>query len=159
MCRRSPACWGPASASRSFRSQAGAAHGAARRGRLSLLLAAAQAVIDYLVAPSGGALPAGGKGQEFQNPMRKDFNLLGTHNALHQRKSGMLDLYSGNQKQGNQKQGMAPPHDVAAVHAVPASCSVRAQTIGQDRSGLWRQKERGAAQGWPLFRSKSSVLM
>ena len=93
------------------------------------MLAAAQAVIDYLVAPSGGALPAGGKGQEFQNPMRKDFNLLGAHNALHQRKSGMLDLYSGNQKQGNQKQGMIPPHGVAAAHGVLTSCWAHAKTL------------------------------
>ena len=111
---RNPACQKPASASWSFRSQAGAAHSAARTDRLRRLLAALQAVIDYLVAPSGGALPAGGKGQEFQNPMRKDFNLLGAHNALHQRKSGMLDLYSGNQKQGNQKQGMVHCHFATA---------------------------------------------
>ena len=75
------------------------------------MLASVQAVIDYLVAPSGGALPAGGKGQEFQNPMRKDFNLLGGHNTLHQRKTGMLDLYSGNQKQGK-----VPPHDIFVIY-------------------------------------------
>lgn len=110
------------------------------------MLAAAQAVIDYLVAPSGGALPAGGKGQEFQNPMRKDFNLLGAHNALHQRKSGMLDLYSGNQKQGNQKQGRVPPHDVAAVHGVPTSCIAHDQKLdcgGPQKNALTGQQ--GAA--------------
>lgn len=53
-----------------------------------------QAVIDYLMAPSGGAMPAGGKVQEFQNPLRKDFHLLGA-GSNNTRKGGMLDLYGG----------------------------------------------------------------
>ena len=54
-----------------------------------------QAVIDYLVQPSGRALPAGGKVQEFQNPMHPGgFNLLGA-GSTSQRKSGMPNLYAG----------------------------------------------------------------
>jgi len=53
-----------------------------------------QAVIDYLREPSGGAMPAGGKVQDFQNPMRKDFHILGGATTS-QRKGGMLDLYGG----------------------------------------------------------------
>jgi len=39
-------------------------------------------------------MPAGGKVQDFQNPMRKDFHILGGATAS-QRKGGMLDLYGG----------------------------------------------------------------
>ena len=130
----------PASISLCF--QAAVAHSAATERGAELVADSAQAVIDYLVAPSGGALPAGGKGQEFQNPMRKDFNLLGGHNALHQRKSGMLDLYSG-----NQKQGMTPPHGIAVAHSTLTSCP--AQIKASDscvHTSPRLQKEQGSAQ-------------
>ena len=39
-------------------------------------------------------MPAGGKVQDFQNPMRKDFHILGGASTS-QRKGGMLDLYGG----------------------------------------------------------------
>ena len=54
-----------------------------------------QAIIDYLVQPSGRALPVGGKVQEFQNPMHPGgFNLLGASTA-NQRKGGLPNLYAG----------------------------------------------------------------
>ena len=54
-----------------------------------------QAIIDYLVQPSGRALPAGGKVQEFQNPMHPGaFNLLGA-GTTSQRKGGLPNLYAG----------------------------------------------------------------
>ncbi len=59
-----------------------------------------QAIIDYLVQPSGRQLPAGGKVQEFQNPMHPGgFNMLGsTHNG--QRKGALPNLYAGSNKPG-----------------------------------------------------------
>ena len=60
----------------------------------------AQAIIDYLVQPSGRQLPAGGKAQEFQNPMHPGgFNMLGAgHNS--QRKGALPNLYAGSNKPG-----------------------------------------------------------
>ena len=53
-----------------------------------------QAMIDYLIAPAGGALPAGGKVQEFQSPMRTDFHLPGLGGNNGGARKGLHDLYA-----------------------------------------------------------------
>ncbi len=59
-----------------------------------------QAIIDYLVQPSRGQLPAGGKAQEYQNSMHPGgFGMLGAgHNG--QRKGALPNLYAGSNKPG-----------------------------------------------------------
>ena len=53
-----------------------------------------QAMIDYLIAPAGGTLPAGGKVQEFQSPMRTDFHLPGLGGSNGGARKGLHDLYA-----------------------------------------------------------------